>query len=537
MNKNSILSFLLIFIIFCCIFQSIYSLFYLKPFHNIENFDTINDTQESKIKSLGEYNTPIKYFLFDFSGNNIDTDISSLSVFTMINSNIEKLDLLNKSIASHKEYNNKVLFELNNNINIRLSELNKITIESKDYVMQDRILSCSFFDENKNLISKINLEVLHDESLTKDFRIFIYYNMSHYGDNSLPLDYNTNDISNIYFKTFFYENDNESKLENNCDFDLYNLNLFKDYNIIPSLNSNTIIDKPIYNSYSGMMVPYSEMYENDEDLDKMMYNLEQSSSSTNYKETFGGLQDNVMLNTSNNTNTSGSSYIQSYRGQVLSNPILTTGTAAAAARTATAATTGTAAAARTATAATTGTATAGGTAATGTTGTASGTTGTASGTTGTASATVTEGKTALEILKEQRAKENENAISKIKPTDDKWCLDLNDLNKECSLMSFDYCETLGYETYNDESNCESARLQAQQAPPPPPPTTPGCYVYTNDTCPKQSFNNKGKWFYDKWGANNKAADESDENCEIRKNDYNNWCGSTDFIYKFNPPSE
>ena len=60
MNKNNIISFLLIFIIFCCIFQTIYSLFYTKPFDNIENMSTIDDIKDTNTSSLGEYNSPIK---------------------------------------------------------------------------------------------------------------------------------------------------------------------------------------------------------------------------------------------------------------------------------------------------------------------------------------------------------------------------------------------------------------------------------------------------------------------------------------------
>ena len=46
MNKNNIVSILLIFII-CCIFQTMYSLFYTKPFDNIENMATLDDTKNT----------------------------------------------------------------------------------------------------------------------------------------------------------------------------------------------------------------------------------------------------------------------------------------------------------------------------------------------------------------------------------------------------------------------------------------------------------------------------------------------------------
>lgn len=68
------------------------------------------------------------------------------------------------------------------------------------------------------------------------------------------------------------------------------------------------------------------------------------------------------------------------------------------------------------------------------------------------------------------------------------------------------------------------------------PTTPGCFMYTNDTCPKQyNFNpEKGKWFRDNFGEKKRKAGESDDKCQKRVSEYNKWCGSTDFKYKFNP---
>ena len=60
-------------------------------------------------------------------------------------------------------------------------------------------------------------------------------------------------------------------------------------------------------------------------------------------------------------------------------------------------------------------------------------------------------------------------------------------------------------------------------------------MYTNNTCQTQSSQHvKGEWFRDSWGETNQNAGESDEKCEMRRNSYNNWCGTTDFIYKFNP---
>ena len=71
-------------------------------------------------------------------------------------------------------------------------------------------------------------------------------------------------------------------------------------------------------------------------------------------------------------------------------------------------------------------------------------------------------------------------------------------------------------------------------PTPTAPTEPGCYVYSNDTCPKQKFNTQGKWYRDVWGEKNRKANETKENCAGRAKEYDKWCGSNDFIYQFNP---
>lgn len=430
MNKNNIVSILLVFIIICCIFQSMYSLFYTKPFDNIENMATLDDTKNinANTPSLGEYNTPIKYLLIDFSRNNNPCRITSLSLYTMINSNIEEVDLLNGAIIQAKrspfesmpdtyvlENNidgkgwssivngngndsgmkigggayNKILITLSNNY-IKLPDLNKIVITGKDNIMQDRLLSCSFFDENQGLVSQINLEVLHNESVSNSYKNFVYYNMSHYGNNVLPLEYSTGDISNTYFKTFYYENENKSNVENNCDQNLYNLNSLQNYNNLNASHLN-MNNPPMYGLSPELSVHNSEMYENNQNLEDMMYNLEQSPNNIDYKDVYTRLPNNVIVNPLNGTKP------QTYRGEIISN---------------------------------------------------------------------TEGKTAVEILREQRAQQDQNAVNQITSTGDKWCLDSNNLNKECSLMPFSDCEDLGYETYNTKSNCESARLQQQQTEPP-----------------------------------------------------------------------
>ena len=73
---------------------------------------------------------------------------------------------------------------------------------------------------------------------------------------------------------------------------------------------------------------------------------------------------------------------------------------------------------------------------------------------------------------------------------------------------------------------------------PPPPTKPGCHMHTNDTCPRQPYNNNrewSKWYQDKWGERYRSADITEKSCKQRVSDFNSWCGSTDFSYKWNPP--
>ena len=69
------------------------------------------------------------------------------------------------------------------------------------------------------------------------------------------------------------------------------------------------------------------------------------------------------------------------------------------------------------------------------------------------------------------------------------------------------------------------------------PTKPGCFVYSNDTCPNQGFNTQGKWHHDTWGETNKNSHIDEASCRKRKIDYDNWCGGKkDFVYKWNKPS-
>jgi len=65
------------------------------------------------------------------------------------------------------------------------------------------------------------------------------------------------------------------------------------------------------------------------------------------------------------------------------------------------------------------------------------------------------------------------------------------------------------------------------------PNKPGCYVYSDDNCPKNNkFNTKGKWHHDVRGEQMKGAGDSEKECRIRTSDYNTMCGSSDFVHHF-----
>jgi hypothetical protein len=69
---------------------------------------------------------------------------------------------------------------------------------------------------------------------------------------------------------------------------------------------------------------------------------------------------------------------------------------------------------------------------------------------------------------------------------------------------------------------------------PKTPTTPGCYVYTNTTCPKiKNHNKKGKWHRDAWGEKHRGSGKSEAACKKRASDYNRWCGVNDHQHKLN----
>jgi hypothetical protein len=71
-----------------------------------------------------------------------------------------------------------------------------------------------------------------------------------------------------------------------------------------------------------------------------------------------------------------------------------------------------------------------------------------------------------------------------------------------------------------------------------PPSTPGCYIYSNDNCPRQkTFDTKGKWHHlGVKSRQNRRAHLREAQCEKRNTDYNRWCGSTDFKYQWNKPT-
>lgn len=65
------------------------------------------------------------------------------------------------------------------------------------------------------------------------------------------------------------------------------------------------------------------------------------------------------------------------------------------------------------------------------------------------------------------------------------------------------------------------------------PKAPGCYVYSDDTCPKQKdFNTKGKWTRDVYGETHMGAGHEQKKCAARAANYNDWCGSKDLRTHF-----
>ena len=73
MNKNKILIILLILIIFCCLFQQTYNNFYKHPYVKEGFKNNLNKT------SLGNYNVPAKYVLFNMSGNKNSNVLDNIS--------------------------------------------------------------------------------------------------------------------------------------------------------------------------------------------------------------------------------------------------------------------------------------------------------------------------------------------------------------------------------------------------------------------------------------------------------------------------
>ena len=107
--------------------------------------------------------------------------------------------------------------------------------------------------------------------------------------------------------------------------------------------------------------------------------------------------------------------------------------------------------------------------------------------------------------------------------------------KDPKKVPFVVVNKKGYQSTNEPKQTQAQTPTPTPTPIPPAPTTPGCYQYSNDTCPKQkSFNRQGRWFQDTWGEKNKNAGESKENCAARAKAFDRWCGSTDYISHFNP---
>lgn len=428
MNKNQIILILLILIIFCCLFQQTYNNFYKHPFMK-EGFN--NNLNKS---SLGNYNIPAKYVLFDMSRNKNSNILNSIEFYLFTNGNIEKIDLgsistikfvddnleilkeqnqykikvgsseknsktidlpyedmkvddvpINNSSKSKfktsiknnkltikrddstegwddelylmgyykdssKEHENnldnklnsilskqtekltlegenkKILLILNKSL-IKLSSLDKIILKSDDESFQDTLLSISFYDESKNLISTINTEVIQEQNKIIPYKKFVFYNQSYY-ENKLPIDYLFNSeysVNNTYFKSFLYENKellSDIKC-NNSTCDLAELNAYynsNDYKNAPTtlssyyskMNQEENIINP--NLEISSQLKNNELINNDDTLSDLLEKVtNNSNTNTNYKNTYSKLSDNTNLNTYQSSN------VKYTNGQYLSN--------------------------------------------------------------------------------------------------------------------------------------------------------------------------------------------------------------------------
>lgn len=361
-HKKLLIFLFIILILSCCIFQTIFTPFYKPTDYGVEPFENMNPT------SLGNYQIPAKYVLLDLSRNTSENTIDNICFFVFSNGHSERLDLSqiatanftgdnledviedttqtlksdNSDAESLNESNEKLkqvskILEDNNKESVTLEGENKkilitfprqyliphvidrIVIESNDPTFQDTISLCKFYDENLSLISTMNMEVTYQENLTISYKKFVYYNLTHYNDNKLPREYNFNSKytkNNTYFKTFLFENKNDStNVKSNSDSNLDELNAYyysndKKFSSLKSYYSKINQEEQIVSPLYGLSPQLdTDVYTNNQDLSDIMKSLESSKTETNYRDMFNKVGNNTLLNTPSGVKYVNGSYI------------------------------------------------------------------------------------------------------------------------------------------------------------------------------------------------------------------------------------
>ena len=232
-----------------------------------------------------------------------------------LNSNVKNIiDNTNDNITIEGNHK-KILFTLNNNY-IKLPTIDKIVILSDDETLEDTLLEIKFLDENKNLVSNLNIEVFQNSNNVVNYKKFVYYNSIFYKDK-LPIDYlfnNEYNSNNTFFKSFLYKlNDDNSNNDvkcSNCDSNYTELNTYynsNDYKKGPTslssyysrMNQEENITHPSLEISSQLNNTQLESND-DNNLSNIMNTLSSNNtlmSNINYKKQYSKLNNNTMLNT------------------------------------------------------------------------------------------------------------------------------------------------------------------------------------------------------------------------------------------------